>query len=159
MTTDKQNLGYTVMLISRIDLAKRLKVNVRHVLRMERQGLLPHKADMPGHPKYDEKKVASYLSRFFVGSNHLILATIPTDFLTPFEYSMLCGVSIAAVLRWARLRQVPHYRFGGHTVRFRKLHIGGMNDEDGATANGYPARDSYGSRKARRPYSKRRPCC
>ena len=95
-----------MLTISQKDLSQALKIGPRTINKM-------FKPFSKG--RYSKSHVLTKLRTMYRGVG--FKAVEVPELLTAEQYGRLVGRSKHTVLRWARLKQLPHYQLGSHGVR------------------------------------------
>ena len=115
-------------MIHKTALAARLRIHLRRLRLLD----LP-RVHAGNCYQYSDEGVAEGLQRFRRGPGEPA-AGIGDDWIRPADVAEIVGKHKETVLRWVRMDEVPHYRLGAHTVRFRREEIDAWLK--GETANG-----------------------
>ena len=100
------------------ELGNILHLRPRGIARIVANGVLPAYRDRC-RARFSVSSLRKKLPTFYVGHNFVQPAHFCCGWMTAAMVAKKMKVSMATVLRWTRLKRVPYYRFGGHTLRFR----------------------------------------
>lgn len=104
------------------ELAAILKIPARRIAYMARVKILPASRAF-GKICFTEKMLRRKLPSLYIGSSFVQPCHFSDQWLTASDLALAMKCSMATVLRRTRKRQIPFYRFGKHTLRFRLAEI------------------------------------
>lgn len=103
------------LFLTRKDLANRLRVNPRLISTLVKAKKL---TENPVLHRFYEPTLCAILPTFAVGWPFALRSRFPARFATAPDIARMLKCSSATVLRHARNRKIPHYRFSPHCYRF-----------------------------------------
>jgi|GEM_PF-5237350 len=108
------------------DVAEILKVHPRHIARMTDNGDIPFTI-LGGRRRYAPGKIVETIAKLRVPQSSAVLEQIwngsKDDWMKPNAAALFVGVDRRSLIRWASRGEVPHYRLGRNTFRFRKSEL------------------------------------
>ena len=104
------------------DLAAMLRVAPSSVRKMKLRGLIPS-VTVGGRMYFRPSQLIAAFETFYMGPPREKPSCFPGDWMKPVDVAEYLGRSVETVYRWLHRGDLPYYRLGPHTIRFRRSEL------------------------------------